>query len=113
MSDTRIGHEHGEYSPAMASGMSTNGVVMVSAIPGLSISVLKTIPSDSPQVMRQNATKAVRKNIEAVRWRPVAKISRDTRRLETISNGTSRIRYTKKNEPTEYAPSAYSCRGFE
>ena len=77
------------------------------------ISVLKTIPSDSPQLTMQNETRAVRKYIDTVRCRFTAKSSKENKRPEIISNGISRIRYTKKNELTEYAPSAYSWEGFE
>ena len=74
--------------------------------------VLKTIPKDSPQLTRQNETRAMIKYIDVVRCRFAATSRRESRRLEAISNGTSRIRYVKKNEFTEYAPSAYSCGGI-
>ena len=92
----------------------TNELVMVNANPVPSmISVLKTIPSDSPQLTMQNETRTVRKYIDTVRCRFVVKSSRENKRPEMISNGISRMRYTKKNELIEYAPSAYSCEGFE
>lgn len=90
-----------------------NELVMFSANPVLSMmSVLKTIPRDSPQLTVQNETRAMRKYIDTVRCKFTAKINRENKRPETISNGISRIRYTKKNELTEYAPSVYSCKGI-
>lgn len=89
--------------------MDINELVMFSANPVLSMmSVLKIIPSDSPQLTMQNETKAVRKYIDTVRCRFTAKINNENKRPEMISNGISRIRYTTKNELTEYALSAYS-----
>ena len=74
--------------------------------------VLKMIPSDSPQLTMLNETKVIRKNIDTVRCRSAAMRRRENKKPEAISNGTSRIRYTKKNELTEYAPSACSCEEF-
>lgn len=90
-----------------------NELVMFNANPVLSMmSVLNTIPSDSPQLTIQNETRAVRKYIDTVRCMFTAIRRRENKRPEAISNGISRIRYTKKNELTEYAPSAYSYKGF-
>jgi len=84
-----------------------NELVMVNANPVLSrMSVLKTMPSDSPQLTMQNETRAITKYIDTVRCRFTATIRRENKRPEAISKGTSRIRYTKKNELTEYALSA-------
>lgn len=86
---------------------------MFSANPVLSaMRVLKTIPSDSPQLTMQNETSVIRKYIDTVRCRFTAIRRRENNNPEAISNGISRIRYTKKNELTEYALSVYSCRGF-
>lgn len=84
-----------------------NELVMFNANPVLSrMRVLKTIPSDSPQLTMQNETRAMTKYIDTVRCRSTATSRRENKRPEAISNGTSRIRYTKKNELTEYALSA-------
>ena len=100
---------HRECSPAHMIAIDINELVMFNANPVLSaIRVLKMIPSDSPQLTMQKETRAARKYIDAVRCRFVAKSSRENKRPETISNGISRIRYTRKNELTEYALSAYS-----
>jgi hypothetical protein len=89
-----------------------NVLVMFNANPVLStMSVLKTIPSDSPQLTMQNETSAVTKYIDTVRCKFTARRRRENKRPEAISNGISRIRYTRKNELTEYALSAYSYRG--
>ena len=91
----------------------SNGLVMFNANPVLSRTrVLKMIPKDSPQLARQNETRAIIKCIDAVRCRFTATSRRESKRPEAISNGTSRIRYVKKNELTEYAPSAYSYGGI-
>jgi hypothetical protein len=58
----------------------------------------------------QKETRVEMKYINTVRSKFTAIRSGE---IEVISNGTSRIRYTKKNESMEYAPSAYSCRSFE
>jgi len=93
--------------------MDINELVAFSANPVLSMmSVLKTIPSDSPQLTTQNEIRAMRKYIDTVRCKFTAKRRRENKRPETISNGTSRIRYAKKNELTEYALSACSYREF-
>ena len=90
----------------------TNELVMFNANPVLSmINVLKMIPSDSPQLTTQNEIRAMRKYIDTVRCRFTATRRRENKRPEAISNGISRIRYAKKNELTEYALSACSCRG--
>ena len=82
-------------------------LVMCNANPVLSrMSVLKMIPSDSPQLTMQNETRAIRKYIDTVRCRFTATSRRENKRPEIISNGTSRIRYTRKKELTEYALSA-------
>ena len=82
-------------------------LVMCNANPVLSrMSVLKMIPSDSPQLTMQNETRAITKYIDTVRCRFTATSRRENKRPEIISNGTSRIRYTRKNELTEYALSA-------
>jgi hypothetical protein len=88
-------------------------LVIFNAKPVLSMKkVLKMIPSDSPQLTMQKQTRAMRKYIATVRCRFTATTRRENRRPEAISNGTSRIRYTKKNEFTEYVLSAYSYGGF-
>ena len=84
---------------------------MFNANPVLSMmSVLKMIPIDSPQLTMLNETKAMIKYIVTDRCRSTATMRRENRKPEAISNGISRIRYTKKNELTEYALSAYSYR---
>ena len=82
-------------------------LVMFNANPVLSrMRVLKTIPSDSPQLTMQNETRAITKYIDTVRCRFTATRRSENKRPEAISKGTSRIKYTKKNEFTEYALSA-------
>lgn len=89
-----------------------NELVMFNANPVPSVmSVLKTIPSDSPQLTMQNETRAVRKYIDTVRCMFTATKRRENRKPEAISKGISRIRYTKKKVSTEYALSAYSYLG--
>ena len=84
-----------------------NELVMFNANPVLSkMRVLKMIPSDSPQLTMQNETRTITKYIDTVRCRFTATSRRENKRPEAISNGTSRIRYTRKNELTEYALSA-------
>ena len=80
---------------------------MFNANPVLSrMSVLKTIPSDSPQLTKHSTARTTTKYIDTVRCRFTAKTRRENKRPEMISNGISRIRYAKKNELTEYALSA-------
>ena len=88
----------------------SKGLVMFNANPVLSRTrVLKMIPKDSPQLARQKDTRAIKQCIDTVRCRFTATSIRESKRPEATSNGTSRMRYVKKNELTEYAPSAYSC----
>jgi hypothetical protein len=114
VSDKRLDDKHGGYLPDVMIAIDISELVRFNANPVLSVMiVLKTIPSDSPQLTIQNETRAMRKYIDTVRCRFTATSSRENKRPEAISNGISRIRYTKKNESTEYALSAYSCRGCE
>jgi len=86
---------------------------MFNANPVLSrMRVLKTIPNDSPQLTRQKETRTIIQCINTVRCRFTATSRSDNKIPEAISNGTSRIRYAKKNELTEYALSAYSYEGI-
>ena len=86
-----------------------NVLVMFNANPVLSMmSVLKMIPSDSPQLTMLNEANAITKYIVTDRCRFTAIRRRENKKPEAISNGISRMRYTKKNESTEYALSAYS-----
>jgi hypothetical protein len=88
-----------------------NELVRFNANPVLSrMSVLKMIPSASPQLTMQNETSVMTKSIDTDRSRFTAIMRRENKRLEMISNGISRIEYAKKNESTEYAMSACSCR---
>jgi len=115
ISDTKLEGKkrHGKCSPAIMIAIDINELVMFNANPVLSMmSVLKTIPSDSPQLTMQNETRTMRKYIDTVRCMFTATRRRENKRPEAISNGISRIRYTKKNELTEYALSAYSYKRF-
>ena len=67
-----------------------------------------TIPRDSPQLIKQKVTRTMTQCINTVGCRFTPTRRRDKKRPEVISNGTSRIRYAKKNELMEYALSAYS-----
>ena len=104
---------NGKYSPAIRTAIDINELVMFNANPVLSVmSVLKTIPSDSPQLTMLNETSAITKYIDTDRCRFTATMRRENRKPEAISNGISRMRYTKKNELTEYALSACSYEGI-
>ena len=85
---------------------------MFNANPVLSMmSVLKMIPSDSPQLTMLNETNVMTKYIVTDRCRFTAVRRSENKNPEAISNGISRMRYTKKNESMEYALSAYSYMG--
>jgi len=108
-----LDNKHGAYSPAIMTEIESNGLVTFNANPVLSrMRVLKMIPTDSPQLDRQNETRTITKCIDTVRCRFTTTSRRENKKPEAISNGTSRIRYVKKNELTEYALSAYSCGGI-
>ena len=90
-----------------------NVFAMVNANPVLSMMrVLKMIPNDSPQLTMLNEAKAMTKYIDTVRCRSTATRRSENKQAEAISNGISRIKYTKKNELTEYALSVCSYRGI-
>ena len=108
ISDPKLASKQSEKcSPAIIIVIEINELVMFNANPVPSrMRVLKMIPRDSPQLTMQNETSAITKYIDTVRRRFTATSRRENKRPEAISNGTSRIRYTKKNELTEYALSA-------
>jgi len=107
----KFGSGHGKCSPAIVSEIEINELVICSTDPGLlGMMVLKMIPSDSPQLTRQNETKTMTKCIDIVGWSFTATRRRENKMPVAISNGISRMRYVKKNELTEQALSAYSCR---
>ena len=111
--NTKLDGKHKKYLPAIMVMIDNNELVIFKAKPVLWMKkVLKIIPSDSPQLTMQKETRAMRKYIATVRCRFTAKSRRENKRPETISNGISRIRYTKKNEFTEYVLSAYSYGGI-
>ena len=108
ISDTKLDKRR-KFSPVIVIAIDINELVMFNANPVLSMmSVLKTIPSDSPQLTMLNETNAITKCIVTDRCRFTATRRRENKKPEVISNGISRMRYTKKNESTEYALSAYS-----
>ena len=108
-SKTRPNSKHRGCSPAITTEIKSNGPVMFNANPVLSrMRVLNMIPTDSPQLAKQNETRTITRCIDTVRCRFTPTSRRENKRLEAISNGTSRNRYVKKNELTEYALSAYS-----
>ena len=93
----------------MVVAIDINEQVMFNANPVLSMmKVLKMIPSDSPQLTMLNEIRAETKYIPIDRCRFREIMRRANKKPEAISNGISSIRYTKKNELTEYALSAYS-----
>lgn len=112
-SDTNLSQRRA-HSPDIIAAISVNGQERVNANPALSgMSVLKTIPSDSPQLIRQKEARAARKYIPIVLCRLMATSTKGIKRLEAISNGISRIRYAKKNDSIEHALSTYSWRDIE
>ena len=112
ISDTKLGSRRRKCSPAVVVEIDINELVICNTDPELSkMRVLKMIPSDSPQLTRQNETRTITKYMVTVRCRFTATSTRENKMPVTISNGTSRIRYVKKNELMEYALSAYSYRG--
>lgn len=95
--------------PAMIWATDRKTLVMLTANPVCSNSVLNMMPSDSPQLTMQKQLKAMTKNSSTVRGSPTAKTARTAKiRLVTASNGTSMVVYCMKNASTLYAPSSCS-----
>ena len=61
------GTEHGKCSPDIMIEIEINELVICNTNPGLlGMRVLKTIPSDSPELIRQNETRTITKCIDTV-----------------------------------------------